>query len=100
MGNVCQYRPMLEATFLKFVNGPQQEEKRRSQAHRSSQQDRQGHHGQTGVLEEAGSSGQKRKAGEADEDEADRGREPDHAEEPQAKQSRVGDIASRRAELL
>ena len=39
---------------------------------------------------EAGSPGQKRKAGESDhEDEADRGREPDHAEEPEAKQSRV-----------
>ena len=51
-------------------------------------------------IEEAGSSGQKRKAGESDEDEADRGREPDDAEEPEAKQSRVEDIASRRAELL
>ena len=39
-------------------------------------------------------------AGESDEDEADRGREPDDAEEPEAKQSRVEDIASRRAELL
>ena len=47
-------------------------------------------------IEEAGSSGQKRQAGKPDEDEADRGREPDHAEEPEAKQSRVGDIASRR----
>ena len=45
------------------------------------------------VIEEAGSSGQKRKAGESDEDEADRDREPDHTEEPEAKQSRVEDIA-------
>ena len=51
-------------------------------------------------IEEAGPSGRKRKAGESDEDEADCGREPDHAEEPEAKQSRVEDIASRRAELL
>ena len=52
-------------------------------------------------LEEASSTGQKRKAGESGhEDEADRGREPDPAEEPAAKQSRVGDIATRRAELL
>ena len=46
-------------------------------------------------LEEASSPGQKRKAGEDD-----RGCEPDHAEESEAKQSRVGDIATRRAELL
>ena len=32
-------------------DGPQQEEKRHSQVHGSSQQDCQGHHGQTGVLE-------------------------------------------------
>ena len=31
-------------------------------------------------IEEAGSSGQKRKAGESDKDEANRGREPDDAE--------------------
>ena len=52
-------------------------------------------------LEEASSTGQKRKAGESGhEDEDDRGREPDHAEEPEAKQSTVGDSARRRAELL
>ena len=46
-------------------------------------------------------SGQKRKAGESDhEDEADRGREPDHVKEPEAKRSRVEDIATRPAELL
>ena len=51
-------------------------------------------------IEDAGSSGQNKKAGESDEDDADRGREPDDAEEPEAKQSRVENIASRRAELL
>ena len=70
------------------------------EVHGGSQQECQGHHGQAGVLE-ASSSDQKRKAGESDhEDEADRGREPDHAEEPEAKQSRGEDIATRRAELL
>ena len=51
-------------------------------------------------IEEAGSSGQKRKAGERNEDAADGGREPDHAGEPEAQKSRVGDIVSRQAELL
>ena len=104
-GNVCQYRPMLEATLLKFVRENMTSHmtglNRNSQVHGSSQQNRQGYHGQTGVLEPVHryrSSGQKRKAGESNEDTADRGREPDH--EPEAKQSRVVDIASRRAELL
>ena len=44
-------------------------------------------------IEEAGSSGQERKASESDEDEADRGREPDHAERPEAKLSRVEDMS-------
>ena len=51
-------------------------------------------------IEDAGSSGQNKKAGESDEDDADRGREPDDAEEPEAKQSRVENIAPTRAELL
>ena len=52
-------------------------------------------------FKEASCTGQKRKAGESShEDEANRGREPDHAEEPDAKQSRIGDVATRRAELL
>ena len=113
-GNVCQYRAMLEATFLKFVRG-------NSTTHMTGL-NRKKHgtvkymdvpnkavrditHGLTYTnpyvdFEEASSTGQKRKAGESsNEDAADRGREPDHAEEPDVKQSRTGGV-TRRAELL
>ena len=92
------------STFLKFVreNMTWASVGREAAQYGSSQQNRQGHHGQTGVLEPVHRyrGSRLRKAGESDEDEAGRGREPDHAEEPEAKQPRVGDIASRRAELL
>ena len=112
--NVCHYRPKLEATFLKFVNENMTSHMTGYNGKRSGAvkyvevpnrnvrdiMDRLEYSNPFIDIEEAGSSGQKRKAGESDEDEADRGREPDHAEEPEAKQSRVEDIASRRAELL
>ena len=114
-GNVCQYRPVLEATFLKFVRENMTSHmtgfnRKRSGAVKCMEvpnknvrdiMDKLAYSNPFIDLEEASSSGQKRKAGESDhEDEADPGREPDHAEDPEAKQSRVEDIAARRAELL
>ena len=105
---------MLEATFLKFVRENMTSHmtglnRKRSGAVKNMEvssrtvrdiMDRLAYSNPFIDIEEAGSSGQKRKAGESAEDEADRGRVPDDAEEPEAKHSRVKDIASRRAELL
>ena len=111
-GNVCQYRPMLEATFLKFVresmtshmNGKRSGAVKYMEVPNKNVRDimdKLAYSNPFIDLEEASSSGQKRKAGESDhEDEADRGREPDHAEEPEPKQSIVENIATRRAALL
>ena len=114
-GNVCHYRPMLEATFPKFVRENMTTHmtglnRKRNGAVKYMEvlnktvrdiMDRLAYTNPFIDLEEASSTGQKRKAGESShEDEDDRGCEPDHAEEPEAKKSRVGDIAARRAELL
>ena len=89
-GNVCQYRPMLEATFLNFVRENMTSHmtglnRKRSGAVKYMEvpsktvrdiMDRLEHSNPFIDIEEAGSSGQKRKAGKSDEDEA-RGREPE-----------------------
>ena len=87
-GNVCQYRPMLEATFLKFVRETSHMtglNRKRSGAVKYMEvpsktvwdiMDRLEYLNPFIDIEEAGSSGQKRKAGESDEGEADRSREP------------------------
>ena len=89
-GNVRQYRPMLEAAFLKFVRENMTSHmtglnRKRSGAVKYMEvpsktvrdiMDRLEYSNPFIDIEEAGSSGQKRKAGESDEGEADRGREP------------------------
>ena len=90
-GNVCQYRPMLEATFLKFVRENMTSHMTGLNRKRTGTvkymevpnktvrdiMDRLAYTNPFIDLEEASSTGQKRKAGESDhEDEADRGVNP------------------------